>query len=100
MSYEMLVGLQIKDDDLYTKYREAMTPLLKIYGGGFRYDFKVSSVLKNEEGRPINRVFTIYFGNKEQVDEFFSDKDYKAIKLKYFESSVEATTILSEYDRK
>lgn len=54
MSYEMLVGLQIKDDDLYTKYREAMTPLLKTYGGGFRYDFKVSSVLKNEDGRPIN----------------------------------------------
>jgi len=100
MTYEIVVGLQVVDEDLYTKYREAMTPLLKIYEGGFRYDFEVSNVLKNEEGRSINRVFTIYFGNKSQMNEFFSNEDYKAVKLKYFESSVEATTIISEYVRK
>jgi hypothetical protein len=30
MSYEMIVGLQIKNDTEYTKYREAMKPILKI----------------------------------------------------------------------
>ncbi len=100
MSYEMLVGLQIKDNDLYSKYRKAMAPLLEIYGGGFRYDFKVSDVLKNEKGHPINRVFAIYFESKNHMNDFFSDEDYKRVKLRYFELSVEATTVISEYDRK
>lgn len=100
MTYEMIVGLQVKDDNLYAKYREAMTPLLQAHGGGFRYDFKVSEVLQNEEQRPINRVFAIYFENKSRMGEFFSHSDYKAIKQKFFESSVKATTIISEYERK
>ena len=99
MTYEMMVGLQVKDDDNYTAYREAMAPLLKKVGGGFRYDFKVSEVLKNEEGRPINRVFAIYFESQELSDQFFSDPEYQKIKSQFFESSVEATTILSEYNR-
>jgi uncharacterized protein (DUF1330 family) len=70
---KMVMGLQVKNDDLYTKYREAMAPFLKLYGGGFRYDFKIAEVLKNEEGRPINRVFAIYFGDKEKMDQFFAD---------------------------
>ena len=45
MSYELIVGLNIISDELYSKYREAMTPILKSFGGGFRYDFKVSEVL-------------------------------------------------------
>lgn len=99
MSYEMMVGLQIKDDAVYSQYREAMRPLLEKAGGGFRYDFKVSEVLKNEEGRPINRVFAIYFGNKKLSEEFFSHPEYLKIKAQYFESSVEATTIISDYER-
>jgi len=85
MSYEMMVGLQISNEDVYSDYRDAMRPLLEKVDGGFRYDFKVSEVLKNEEGRPINRVFAIYFGSKAKKDQFF-------------EASVEATTIISEYE--
>jgi hypothetical protein len=33
------------------------------------------------------------------MDEFFSHPDYKEIKAKYFENSVEATTIISSYER-
>ncbi len=99
MSYERVVGLQVKNDDRYDQYRAAMRPLLEKVGGGFRYDFKVSEVLKNEEGRPINRVFMIYFENKEKSDQFFSDPEYIKIRQEYFESSVEATTIISEYER-
>lgn len=99
MSYEMIVGLQVKDDKVYSEYRKAMTPLLESYGGGFRYDFKVSEVLKNEEERPINRVFAIYFGSKENSESFFTNEEYLSIKSKFFEASVEATTIISEYLR-
>lgn len=99
MSYEMMVGLQIKDDNEYSRYREAMSPILKQYGGGFRYDFKVSQTLRNEEGRPINRVFAIYFVDKKGMDEFFSNSDYLDAKAKFFDASVEATTIISEYER-
>ncbi|WP_372655670.1 DUF1330 domain-containing protein [Halobacteriovorax sp.] len=99
MSYEMMVGLQIKNDAEYTRYREAMGPILKMYGGGFRYDFKISETLRNEESRPINRVFAIYFENKEKMNEFFNNPDYVKAKKTYFNTSVEATTILSEYHR-
>ncbi|SME95031.1 DUF1330 domain-containing protein [Pseudobacteriovorax antillogorgiicola] len=99
MNYEMMVGLQVKDEKVYSDYRNAMKPLLENAGGGFRYDFKVSEVLKNEEGRPINRVFAIYFPSKEKSDTFFSHPEYLEIKRKFFESSVEATTIISSYER-
>lgn len=98
MSYEMIVGLQIKDDVGYSKYRAAMRPLLEAADGGFRYDFKVSEVLKNEEGREINRVFAIYFGDKAKSISFFSNPEYLEIKKKYYEASVGARTIISEYE--
>jgi uncharacterized protein (DUF1330 family) len=99
MSYEIIVGLQVKDNTNYSLYREAMTPLLMNYGGGFRYDFKVSETLKSEEDKPINRVFAIYFKDKFSMESFFSNSEYIEIKSKYFEVSVEATTIISEYTR-
>ena len=98
VSYEMIVGLQVKDDKLYSDYRHAMKPLLEKADGGFRYDFKVSEVLKNEEGRPINRVFAIYFGSKEQSERFFSDPGYLEIKKQFFEASVDHTNIISKYE--
>ncbi len=97
--YEMIVGLYIKNDEIYSQYRKDMTPLLEQKEGGFRYDFKVSEVLKNEGENPINRVFAIYFGSKIQMDQFFSDPKYLEIKNKYFEPSVGHTTIISEYTR-
>lgn len=99
MVFERVVGLQIKDDDVYSQYRAAMTPLLKEYGGGFRYDFKVAETLKNEEGRPINRVFLIYFADEAAGEAFFSNPEYKKIREAYFVKSVEATTLISRYLR-
>ncbi len=61
MAMEMLVGLRVVNDEAYQSYRDAMTPILNRYGGGFGYDFKVSEVLKSRTEAPINRVFTIYF---------------------------------------
>ncbi len=99
MAYEMLVGLEISDPAIYSQYREAMAPILKRFGGGFRYDFTIAEVLKKETDNPINRVFTIYFADQASRDSFFSDPDYKKAKEKFFEKSVTATTILAEYQR-
>lgn len=97
--YEMLVALDVKDDDLYAKYREAMAPILKKFGGGFSYDFTIDRVLRKETENAINRVFTIYFKDEYSKDSFFSDPDYKIAKEKFFEKSVRATTIIAGYSR-
>ena len=99
MTLEMLVGLQIVDDAVYQAYREAMTPLLQQYGGGFRHDFKVAEVLISNTPDPINRVFTIYFADKEAMEAFFANEEYLTIRQRYFESSVAHTTILATYER-
>lgn len=97
--YEMLVGLEVSDDDVYQDYRVAMRPILETYGGSFGYDFKVSEVLKTETSEPINRVFTIRFTDQATMDKFFSDPDYIAAKEQYFELSVRHTTIIAGYEK-
>lgn len=97
---EMLVGLNVTNDQDYAKYREGMTPLLESIGGGFGYDFKITEVLKSEVEEKINRVFTIYFPNEEEMNKYFSDPKYKEIKKEFFEGAVESTTIISTYKRK
>ena len=99
MTHEMMVGLTVTDDAVYQQYREAMAPLLAAHGGGFRYDFRVSEVLKSASDHPINRVFAIYFANEAQRDEFFANPEYRAIKARFFERSVAGTTIFGAYER-
>lgn len=99
MVFERVVGLEVTDDEAYSQYRAAMTPLLETYGGGFRYDFKVAETLKNEEGRAINRVFMIYFRDQEASEAFFSNPEYKEIRARFFDKSVGATTLISHYNR-
>ncbi|EMY70934.1 DUF1330 domain-containing protein [Leptospira vanthielii] len=98
-AYETVVGLKVSDDELYTNYRKAMTPLLIKYEGGFRYDFKIQETLISEDPKPINRLFLIFFKNKELKDLFFKDPEYLKIRETFFTPSVESTTILSEYER-
>ena len=99
MAYEMLVGLNLKDEKVYQDYRNAMRPLLEKYGGGFRYDFKIDKVLKSEVDHPINRVFVIYFRDENASKDFFSNPDYLVVKKTYFEASVLNTAIISNYSR-
>lgn len=99
MAFEMMVGLTVINEDIYSDYREAMKPLLEQHGGGFRYDFKISEVLKSESSHPINRVFAIYFANEDKMNAFFGNPDYKKIKERFFEESVAGTTIISQYTR-
>ncbi|WP_444889887.1 DUF1330 domain-containing protein [Microbulbifer sp. DLAB2-AA] len=97
--YEMLVGLDVSNDDVYQVYRNAMRPILKSYGGSFGYDFRVSEVLKSESNFKINRVFTIRFPSEQIMNDFFSSPKYTAVKKKYFELSVLSTTIIAGYEK-
>ncbi len=99
MAVEMLVGLNVVNDAGYQSYREEMEPILKSYGGGFGYDFKVSEVLTSDTEAPINRVFTIYFSSKDSMNSFFSNDGYLKIKQRHFEKSVTDTTIIATYER-
>ena len=99
MRFERLVGLYVTDEDMYKKYREAMLPILGIFGGGFSYDFKVSEVLKSEVKEKINRVFIIHFENEESMNLFFSNKEYLAVKQKYFVPSVSDMTEIAKYEK-
>lgn len=97
--YERLVGLNVTDEKMYQNYRDAMLPILESYGGGFSYDFIVSKVLKSQTEKKINRVFVIYFSDKETSDKFFSDPEYVKVKKTFFEKAVESGLIIAEYQR-
>ena len=97
MLTERLVALCVTDDKMYQKYREGMLPILKSYGGGFGYDFKVSEVLKSRVNEPINRVFTIYFEGEKAMDNFFTDEKYLEIRNQYYEPAVSASTVIARY---
>jgi len=97
--FENLVGLQVTNEELYREYRKAMLPILREHGGNFGYDFKVEEVLINQSGNPINRVFTIYFPDKDASNKFFSNSKYLESKEQYFNKAVECTTIISQYEK-
>ncbi len=99
MAYETVVGLKVNNDEIYDQYRLSISPLLKKYEGGFRYDFKIKQTLIAENSNEINRLFLIYFKNKQLMNAFFSDSEYLKIKEKFFTNSVTSTTIISEYQR-
>jgi len=98
-THEILVGLNVLDDAGYRRYREGMTPLLEACGGSFRYDFRVSEVLKSETGEPINRLFVIVFPDITTKERFFSDPEYLAIRARHFEPAVREVTRIASYDR-
>jgi uncharacterized protein (DUF1330 family) len=93
-----LIGLHVRDADLYRRYREGMTPLLHALGGAFGYDFVVAEVLKSETKAAINRVFTMTFPDQDVADRFFSDPEYLVVRKKFFEPAVGDVTSIGAYD--
>jgi uncharacterized protein (DUF1330 family) len=85
---EILVGLMVTDEAVYTTYRAHMTPLLTARGGSFGVDVRVAEVLKNPGSEPFNRLFTIRFPSREAHDAFFSDPEYLEVRKRYFDASV------------
>ena len=92
------MGLNVSDDDGYQAYRDAMSPLLERIGGGFRYDFTIGNTLRNSAGHEINRVFVIYFPNRQAQDRFFDDEAYREIRGRLFETSVRDATIIGAWE--
>jgi uncharacterized protein (DUF1330 family) len=99
MAYELLVAMHVVDEEIYGRYRAAMTPILEGLGGGFRCDFVVSAALKSAASHPVNRVFAIFFPDKKAKEAFYANPDYVRIKKLYWEPSVAGRTILAEYER-
>ena len=97
--YERLVGLEVSNEEIYAKYREAMKPILVSYGGAFGFDFIVSEVLLSQVAEPINRVFTINFPGQSEMDGFFSDAEYRKVREQYFVHSVSNATIIASYEK-
>ncbi|WP_087016964.1 DUF1330 domain-containing protein [Thaumasiovibrio subtropicus] len=95
--YEMLIAMEIKDEQGYGRYREAMLPILRQYGGGFRYDFKVAETLTSASTHPVQRVFAIYFASEEKRDAFFASESYLAVKETHFQGSAGDYTCIAEY---
>jgi uncharacterized protein (DUF1330 family) len=98
MPYGRVMGLNIRDNEAYSLYRNTMTPILKSFGGSFGYDFKIAEVLKTKTKNKINRVFTIEFPNESAMDKFFNDPAYIEVKNKYFDASVDAKTVIAVYE--
>jgi uncharacterized protein (DUF1330 family) len=99
MSYEIVVGLLVVDQNSYTQYRKEMRPLLDAAGGAFRYDFDVSRTLHGEAGEEINRAFVIRFPSRSSKESFFADPRYLEIRRRLFEPAVKTTVIIAEYSR-
>jgi len=97
-THETLVGLHVIDEASYQRYRAGMMPLLEACGGRFRYDFRVSEVLRSETPDPINRVFVIAFPSLEVMQSFFTHPKYLAIRKQHFEPAVKAVIRIAEYD--
>ena len=97
--YQNLVALNVIDEESYKKYREGMIPILKAHGGGFNYDFRISEVLISQTENKINRVFTIYFPDKETSKKFFSSEEYLKVRKTYFDKAVDAVTIIAEIEK-
>ncbi|MES9834774.1 MAG: DUF1330 domain-containing protein [Candidatus Thiodiazotropha sp. DIVDIV] len=95
MSYERIMGLHVVDDEMYQKYREGMEPILISIGGSFGFDFKISEVLRSKTDNEINRVFTIEFPSKKEMEDFFSRSDYMEVKSRYLDASVKSKTVIS-----
>ncbi|MCU7834229.1 MAG: DUF1330 domain-containing protein [gamma proteobacterium symbiont of Taylorina sp.] len=99
MSFERIIGLNVIDDQEYQRYREAMLPILKTYDGAFGYDFKVSEVLLSKTEDDINRVFTIEFPSKQNMEEFFANPDYIEVQNRHLKNSINSKTVISMHEK-
>ena len=97
MRYEMVVGLEVDDQEAYTRERAEMGPLRAMTDGAFRYDFAVSSMIHGEVGAAINRAFVIQFPNRSTKERFFADPRYLEIRRRLFEPAVKARVTSAEY---
>lgn len=97
MAHELLIGVGVVDGELYTRYREEMTPLLEAVGGRFRFDVEVSRVLLPAASSAVNRVFVLSFPDRATRERYFADPRYLKIRERLFVPSTNHLEIIAEY---
>lgn len=95
--YEILIGMRVEDEEGYARYRAGMTPILESMGGSFRYDMRVSELLKGEHQDPFNRLFLMSFPDQATSERFIADPGYQAVKAKYFVDAVRSYTEIARF---
>lgn len=95
--HEILVGMCVSDEAAYQRYRDEMVPILEAMGGYFRYDMRMSELLKGEAEDPFNRVFILSFPDEQTKERFFGDSTYKRIKEQYFVGAVKSYRELASF---
>lgn len=95
--FEMLVGMRVTDDAAYDRYRAAMTPILESMGGFFRYDMRVSELLRGDAAEPFNRLFILSFPDEPTRDRFFADPAYLHAKSEHYTGAVSSYTVVATY---
>jgi uncharacterized protein (DUF1330 family) len=82
------LGLEVRDDAEYARYRAAMRPILARYGGRFEHDFLIARVLESSASDRINRLFALSFPSAERRAAFYADPEYVRVRAQHYEPSV------------
>lgn len=98
MAHQMLVAMNVIDTHRYTRYRDAMSPILRQFGGRFVYDLVVSTVLQSPADHPITRLFSLEFPSRDDRDAFFASADYRRARAEHFEAAVDGYTVIVGFD--
>lgn len=88
------VALDVRDEEAYARYREAMVPILTEKGGRFTLDCRVSSVMTSPTDHPINWVIALEFPDTDAMEAFYADPRYQAARRDHFDLAVAGTTML------
>jgi uncharacterized protein (DUF1330 family) len=93
--FVLLLGLEVRDEEGYARYRERMQPILAAFGGAFGCDVRVSEVLI---GAPpsVNRLFTLSFPDRRRREAFFADVGYQRVRAEHFAPAVGEVAVLGE----
>ncbi len=95
--YEILIGMRVDDEQGYARYRAGMTPILESMGGYFRYDMRVSELLKGEADDPFNRLFLMSFPDEASSERFFDDPAYQRVRAEHFDGAVRWYTLIARF---
>ena len=95
--HEILIGMRVDDEDGYAQYRAGMTPILESMGGFFRYDMRVSELLKGDAPDPFNRLFLMSFPDQATSERFFADSGYLRVRETHFDGAVRSYALIAQF---
>lgn len=95
--HEILIGMRVDDEDGYAQYRAGMTPILESMGGFFRYDMRVSELIRGDAPDPFNRLFLMSFPDEATSERFFADPDYLKVRETHFDGAVRSYALIAQF---